>query len=148
MQPQGHTQLMVRMIDYGQSPQTAIDGPRFRVMTGLDVNRDSNFPPATMSELARRGHRLVELPEGAPRSAMHAVDLHVQCFDSSLFPRSACALSARLPRCGIGWLRRGGSLQEALSPQRGHRSRRVSSSTYARGCAKRNFRRGADETLR
>ena len=64
MQPQGHTQLMVRMIDYGQGPQTAIDGPRFRVMTGMDVNLETAFPPATVSELARRGHRLVELPEG------------------------------------------------------------------------------------
>ena len=64
MQPQGHTQLMVRMIDYGQSPQSAIDGPRFRVMTGMDVNLETAFPPATVSELARRGHRLVELPEG------------------------------------------------------------------------------------
>jgi gamma-glutamyltranspeptidase/glutathione hydrolase len=64
MQPQGHTQLMVRMIDYGQSPQTAIDGPRFRIMTGLDVNLETAFPPATVSELARRGHKLVELPEG------------------------------------------------------------------------------------
>ncbi len=64
MQPQGHTQLMVRMIDYGQSPQTAIDGPRFRVMTGLDVNLESAFPPATVSELSRRGHRIVELPAG------------------------------------------------------------------------------------
>ncbi len=64
MQPQGHTQLMVRMIDYGQSPQTAIDGPRFRVTTGLDVNLESAFPPATASELARRGHRIVDLPAG------------------------------------------------------------------------------------
>jgi gamma-glutamyltranspeptidase/glutathione hydrolase len=64
MQPQGHTQLMVRMIDYGQSPQTAIDGPRFRIMTGLDVNLERGFPPATVSELARRGHKLVELPAG------------------------------------------------------------------------------------
>jgi gamma-glutamyltranspeptidase/glutathione hydrolase len=64
MQPQGHTQLMVRMADYGQNPQAAIDGPRFRVMTGLDVNVEPWFPKATLDELARRGHRLVELPEG------------------------------------------------------------------------------------
>ena len=63
MQPRGHTQLMVRMVDYGQNPQAAIDGPRFRIMSGLDVNRESSFPPATVSELARRGH-LAELPEG------------------------------------------------------------------------------------
>jgi gamma-glutamyltranspeptidase/glutathione hydrolase len=63
MQPQGHTQLMVRMIDYGQSPQTAIDGPRFRITTGLDVNVEPTFPAATLAELARRGHRIVDLPE-------------------------------------------------------------------------------------
>jgi gamma-glutamyltranspeptidase/glutathione hydrolase len=64
MQPQGHTQLMVRMVDYGQNPQAAIDGPRFRIMTGLDINVEPWFPKATLDELARRGHRLVELPEG------------------------------------------------------------------------------------
>ncbi len=63
MQPQGHTQLMVRMIDYGQSPQAAIDGPRFRIMTGLEVNLERAFPAATTAELARRGHRVVELAE-------------------------------------------------------------------------------------
>ncbi len=35
MQPQGHTQMMVRMADYGQGPQGAIDAPRFRVVQGL-----------------------------------------------------------------------------------------------------------------
>src|SRR5262249_2606876 len=35
MQPQGHTQMMVRMADYGLGPQGAIDGPRFRVVNGL-----------------------------------------------------------------------------------------------------------------
>jgi gamma-glutamyltranspeptidase/glutathione hydrolase len=64
MQPQGHTQLMVRMADYGQNPQAAIDGPRFRIMTGLDVNVEPEFPSATVAELAARGHNLVELPPG------------------------------------------------------------------------------------
>jgi gamma-glutamyltranspeptidase/glutathione hydrolase len=64
MQPQGHTQLMVRMADYGQNPQAAIDGPRFRVMTGLDINLEREFPRATVTELASRGHNIVELPPG------------------------------------------------------------------------------------
>jgi gamma-glutamyltranspeptidase/glutathione hydrolase len=64
MQPQGHAQLLVRMIDYAQSPQSAIDAPRFRVMSGLDVNLESEFPEATQRELARRGHRIVKLSEG------------------------------------------------------------------------------------
>jgi gamma-glutamyltranspeptidase/glutathione hydrolase len=64
MQPQGHAQLLVRMIDYAQSPQSAIDAPRFRVMSGLDVNLEAEFPEPTQSELARRGHRIVKLAEG------------------------------------------------------------------------------------
>jgi gamma-glutamyltranspeptidase / glutathione hydrolase len=64
MQPQGHMQLMVRMIDYRQSPQTAIDAPRFRIMSGLDVNVEPSFPARTIGELARRGHRIVDLPPG------------------------------------------------------------------------------------
>ena len=64
MQPQGHTQLMARMFDYGQHPQAAIDGPRFRFMSGRDVNFERWFPPATVEELTRRGHNPVQLPEG------------------------------------------------------------------------------------
>lgn len=61
MQPQGHVQLMVRMADYNQSPQSAIDAPRFRVEQGLKVNFEA-FPPETVAELARRGHQPTELP--------------------------------------------------------------------------------------
>jgi gamma-glutamyltranspeptidase/glutathione hydrolase len=63
MQPQGHTQLMVRMADYGQSPQTAIDGPRFRSVSGLDINVEGEFPAATLAELERRGHRILQIGE-------------------------------------------------------------------------------------
>jgi gamma-glutamyltranspeptidase/glutathione hydrolase len=64
MQPQGHTQLMVRMADYGQNPQSAIDAPRFRVVQGLDVNLEDEVPEATSRELARRGHNIVDIPPG------------------------------------------------------------------------------------
>jgi gamma-glutamyltranspeptidase/glutathione hydrolase len=63
MQAQGHTQLMVRLADYGQSPQTAIDGPRFRVVSGLDINIEGEFPAGTIAELERRGHRILQIGE-------------------------------------------------------------------------------------
>jgi gamma-glutamyltranspeptidase/glutathione hydrolase len=59
MQPQGHTQVMVRIADYGQNPQAACDGPRFRWVQDMDVSVDDNFPPAVLEELRRRGHRIV-----------------------------------------------------------------------------------------
>ncbi len=63
MQPQGHMQVMVRMADYGQNAQAAIDAPRFRVVQGMEVNFEHEWPQATLKELARRGHQIVELPD-------------------------------------------------------------------------------------
>ena len=64
MQPQGHVQVVVRIADYGQNPQAACDGPRFRWVQGLEVNVEGGLAPAVLEELARRGHRLTELKEG------------------------------------------------------------------------------------
>jgi gamma-glutamyltranspeptidase/glutathione hydrolase len=63
MQPQGHTQVMVRIADYGQNPQAASDGPRFRWVQGLDVSVEGGFPAATLEELKRRGHRIVTVDD-------------------------------------------------------------------------------------
>src|SRR3989454_4069005 len=62
MQPQGHTQMMVRMADYGQGPQGAIDGPRFRIVKSLEITFDYECPVTTIEGLARRGHRVMKLP--------------------------------------------------------------------------------------
>jgi gamma-glutamyltranspeptidase / glutathione hydrolase len=64
MQPQGHTQLMVRMADYGQNPQAAIDAPRFRIVQGLEVNVEPGFSAGALEDLGRRGHRITALPLG------------------------------------------------------------------------------------
>jgi gamma-glutamyltranspeptidase/glutathione hydrolase len=64
MQPQGHAQVMVRMADYGQSPQAACDGPRFRFVQAMDVSvEEGRFPAATLEELQRRGHRIVTIDD-------------------------------------------------------------------------------------
>ena len=64
MQPQGHVQVMVRIADYNQNPQTASDGPRFRVVQGMEVNVEGGLAPSVLEELTRRGHQLAELKEG------------------------------------------------------------------------------------
>ena len=65
MQPQGHVQVMVRIADYGQNPQAACDGPRFRFVQGMDVSvEEGGFEPtATLEELQRRGHRIVTIDD-------------------------------------------------------------------------------------
>lgn len=63
MQPQGHTQVMVRIADHGQNPQAACDGPRFRWVQGMQVSCEKGFPAATLDELCRRGHDLVAVDD-------------------------------------------------------------------------------------
>ena len=59
MQPQGHVQVVMRIADYGQNPQTACDGPRFRWLEGLQVSVEDGFPLDTLDGLRERGHELV-----------------------------------------------------------------------------------------
>jgi gamma-glutamyltranspeptidase/glutathione hydrolase len=59
MQPQGHVQVVARIVDHGQNPQAACDGPRFRWAQGLQVCCEKGFPPSTLDELQRRGHQLI-----------------------------------------------------------------------------------------
>jgi gamma-glutamyltranspeptidase/glutathione hydrolase len=63
MQPQGHVQIVVRIVDYGQNPQAACDGPRFRFVDGMHVSVEDGFPPATLDELQQRGHRLITVDD-------------------------------------------------------------------------------------
>ena len=57
MQPQGHLQTLVRMLDYKQQPQAACDAPRWRFNAGL-VNAEQGFEPATAQGLRDLGHRV------------------------------------------------------------------------------------------
>jgi gamma-glutamyltranspeptidase/glutathione hydrolase len=68
MQPQGHLQVLVNMLDLGMEPQQALDTPRWRLMVdgggmgardpgGLLLVEDG-WAFDTMANLTRRGHRL------------------------------------------------------------------------------------------
>jgi len=58
MQPQGHVQMAVRIADYGQNPQAAADGPRWKVFRGRQIALEHAVPPRVAAELARRGHQV------------------------------------------------------------------------------------------
>jgi gamma-glutamyltranspeptidase/glutathione hydrolase len=55
MQPQGHAQVLVRMVDYRQNPQAAADAPRWRVDPGV-VKVEAAVAPETVADLQARGH--------------------------------------------------------------------------------------------
>jgi gamma-glutamyltranspeptidase/glutathione hydrolase len=71
MQPQGHVQVLVNMIDYGMNVQEAGDFMRFRHVGGTEVTgqpargvglvqMESGITPSVRAELTKRGHQLVQ----------------------------------------------------------------------------------------
>jgi len=58
MQPQGHMQTLVRMLDYGQNPQAACDAPRWRYNDGFSINVEADMNAQTVQGLAQRGHHM------------------------------------------------------------------------------------------
>ncbi|HZF82283.1 MAG TPA: gamma-glutamyltransferase family protein [Burkholderiaceae bacterium] len=58
MQPQGHLQTLVRMLDYGQNPQAACDAPRWRFNAGRAINVEGAMNPATVQGLKDLGHEV------------------------------------------------------------------------------------------
>ena len=62
MQPQGHAQVVVNMVDYGMNPQEALDAGRFCIMDGQSGGKvwvEDEIDVKVMSELTGMGHEIV-----------------------------------------------------------------------------------------
>lgn len=65
MQPQGHLQVVMNMIDFKMDPQSALDAPRFRWDEGLKVGIESTFDTFVAQKLNQLGHHInIELYGG------------------------------------------------------------------------------------
>ena len=62
MQPQGHVQVLLNMVEFGMDPQEAIDAARFRHFSGRRVAIE-NLDPKVGSALEALGHQLRD-PQG------------------------------------------------------------------------------------
>ncbi|MBI1290363.1 gamma-glutamyltransferase [bacterium] len=62
MQTQGHVQMVVRFVDYGQNIQTMSDAPRWQVTRGLGVMLESTVPLDTVEGLRALGHEVTIAP--------------------------------------------------------------------------------------
>jgi gamma-glutamyltranspeptidase / glutathione hydrolase len=58
MQPQGHVQVLVNLIDFGMNLQEAIDYPRVRHLKDMDIYVEDGFPEGTAEALEKKGHRI------------------------------------------------------------------------------------------
>ncbi len=59
MQPQGHLQAIMNMLDFGLNPQAALDAPRWCWTTANTVELEHAFPRHLAQALEQRGHKVV-----------------------------------------------------------------------------------------
>lgn len=56
MQPQGHIQMIVNMVDYKMNPQASLDAPRWQWVKSTEIEIESDFDHQTREGLRARGH--------------------------------------------------------------------------------------------
>lgn len=59
MQPQGHIQLLSRVIDFGMNPQAALDAPRWQWMGEKHFEVEMGMSELVVEELRQRGHEII-----------------------------------------------------------------------------------------
>ena len=69
IQPQGHVQVLVNIIDLGMGLQQAIDAPRYRFMSGKEVLLEPEIGATVIDRLLALGHVRAK-PPGLLRSSM------------------------------------------------------------------------------
>ena len=57
MQAQGQVQVVLRMFEYGQQPQEAMDAPRWHISEGFELSLEAGFPDGTRAALEQLGHK-------------------------------------------------------------------------------------------
>jgi gamma-glutamyltranspeptidase/glutathione hydrolase len=63
IQPPGHVQTLVRLIDYGMNPQAALDAPRWKVNADESIDLEASASPALRDGLIGLGHALASVPD-------------------------------------------------------------------------------------
>ena len=63
IQPPGHVQTLVRMIDYGMNPQAALDAPRWKVNAGRSIDLEGAASAELRQGLIALGHEMESIPD-------------------------------------------------------------------------------------
>ncbi|NJN83098.1 MAG: gamma-glutamyltransferase family protein [Caldilineaceae bacterium] len=109
MQPQGHFQMMVNMVDMAMSPQMALDVPRWQLSgpsAGLGAQEagglvaiEEGWSFATMAELGRRGHRLAAV-DGFGRVGFGGGQIILRDPETGILTGGS---EPRKDGCAVGW---------------------------------------------
>lgn len=101
MQPQGHVQVFLNLVENDLNPQSALDLPRFCIdveQRGGLVLMEKGMPQATLNDLARRGHP-IKVVEGYERAVFGRGQVIVRTFPDGVLiggsdPRAdGCAMT-------------------------------------------------------
>jgi len=87
IQPPGHVQTLVRLIDYGMNPQAVLDAPRWKVNADGSLDLEASAAPELRSGLIALGHELESVPDsymdfGAGQFIVRTDDGYVAASDS------------------------------------------------------------------
>ena len=64
MQPQGHVQVLMNLIDFGMNPQDALNAPRWQWKGERKVELEAGFGPEVLCSLRKRGQEVL-VPENS-----------------------------------------------------------------------------------
>lgn len=63
MQPQGHVQFLINLIDFNMNLQEAVDAPRIQHMQGMEVYLEDGISQQTASALQEKRHQIARSPQ-------------------------------------------------------------------------------------
>jgi len=87
IQPPGHVQTLLRLLDYSANPQAALDAPRWKVNADQSIDLESSASPELRAGLIAMGHQLSSVPDpymdfGAGQFIVRMPDGYVAASDS------------------------------------------------------------------
>ena len=93
MQPQGHLQVLCNVVDFGMSPQDAIEAPRFCHFEGRRVAVERPAYEEVSDDLRAKGHELLEEPGLYGGGQLIAIDPDTGALAAGSDPRKdGCAV--------------------------------------------------------
>lgn len=109
MQPQGHFQVLVNLVDLGMEPQQALDMPRWQLASPEDglgsvdagglVKVESSWDVSVLAELAARGHELAPV-DGLSRTVFGMGQIIVRDPITGVLTAGS---ESRSDGCAVGW---------------------------------------------
>jgi len=79
MQPQGHVQVLLNIVDFNMGVQRALDAPRFNYIQGSGCAFEPGISPSIRQELANKGHYIVKRDDPSQQfGGGQAITVHPQ----------------------------------------------------------------------